>query len=65
MKALSIMLKPIHRGWAVQLTDGRELARFLGPGSRWRALRYAARATGQRRASRPRPSFPAWSGAGR
>jgi hypothetical protein len=44
MKALSMMLRPIRFGWAVQLTDGRELARFLGPGSRWRALRYATRA---------------------
>lgn len=27
-------------GWAVCLTDGRELARFRGPGARVRALRY-------------------------
>jgi hypothetical protein len=30
--------------WAVQLSDGRELARFLGPGARWRATRYIQRA---------------------
>jgi hypothetical protein len=65
MKTLSMMIKPIRHGWAVQLTDGRELARFLGPGSRWRALRYAARATGHLNPSRRQPSFPAWSGAGR
>ena len=39
-KALSIILKPIARGWAVCLTDGRELARFRGPGARTRAARY-------------------------
>jgi hypothetical protein len=40
MKALAIILKPISWGWAVCLTDGRELARFRGPGARWRALHY-------------------------
>ena len=39
-QALSIILKPIARGWAVCLTDGRELARFRGPGARTRAARY-------------------------
>jgi hypothetical protein len=34
------MLKPIVWGWAVCLTDGRELARFRGPGARWRAIHY-------------------------
>lgn len=37
---VSIMLKPIFGGWVVCLTDGRELARFRGPGARMRALRY-------------------------
>jgi hypothetical protein len=37
---LAIILKPIRGGWAVCLTDGRELARFRGLGSRLRALRY-------------------------
>jgi hypothetical protein len=37
---LAIILKPIHWGWAVCLTDGRELTRFHGPGARWRALQY-------------------------
>lgn len=45
MNALLMMIRQIPHGWAVQLTDGRELARFRGPGSRWRALRYIARAT--------------------
>jgi hypothetical protein len=39
-----MMIRPIHYGWAVQLSDGRELARFLGPGARWRATRYLRRA---------------------
>jgi hypothetical protein len=38
--ALAIILKPILGGWAVCLTDGRELVRFRGPGARSRALRY-------------------------
>ena len=40
MNALAVMLQPIDRGWAVTLTDGRELARFTGPGAKHRALRY-------------------------
>jgi len=44
MSALRMMIRPIRYGWTVQLTDGRELARFLGPGARWRALRYLRRA---------------------
>jgi hypothetical protein len=44
MKALWMMIRPIRHGWAVQLSDGRELARFLGPGARWRAKRYLQRA---------------------
>jgi len=37
------MVRPIRYGWAVQRSDGRELARFLGPGARWRAMRYLRR----------------------
>ena len=44
MIALSLMIKPILHGWVVQLSDGRELARFYGPGAKWRATRYLARA---------------------
>jgi hypothetical protein len=40
MNPLAITLKPVLFGWAVCLNDGRELARFHGPGSRWRAMRY-------------------------
>ena len=42
MNTLAVMLEPIDHGWAVTLTDGRELARFTGPGARRRALRYLA-----------------------
>jgi hypothetical protein len=45
MIALRIILRPTAHGWAVYLTDGRELARFRGPGSKWRALRYLSAAT--------------------
>ena len=38
--AVAIVLKPILWGWAVCLTDGRELARFHGPGARGRALHW-------------------------
>jgi hypothetical protein len=38
--ALAIILKPLTWGWAVSLTNGRELARFYGPGAHRRALRY-------------------------
>jgi hypothetical protein len=42
MKTLAVMLKRIDHGWAVMLTDGRELARFTDPDARLRALRYLA-----------------------
>jgi hypothetical protein len=45
MNALAVTMKPIPRGWGIYLTDGRELARFRGPGSKWRALRYLTSAT--------------------
>jgi hypothetical protein len=45
MNALLLILKPTGHGWAVCLTDGREVARYRGLGSRWRALRYLASAT--------------------
>ncbi|MBV9607546.1 MAG: hypothetical protein JO027_20695 [Solirubrobacterales bacterium] len=44
MNALRMMIRPIRHGWSVQLTDGRELARFLGPCARQRAVRYLRRA---------------------
>jgi hypothetical protein len=45
MNTLAVTIKPIPLGWGIYLTDGRELARFRGPGSKWRALRYLASAT--------------------
>jgi hypothetical protein len=42
MDAVGVMLERIERGWAVTLTDGRELARFTGPGAKRRALQYLA-----------------------
>jgi len=41
MNALAIIFKPIPGGWAVCLSDGRELARFHGLGARRRALLFA------------------------
>jgi hypothetical protein len=38
--AMALIITPIPRGWAVALTDGRQIARFSGPAARWRALRY-------------------------
>jgi hypothetical protein len=38
----TISLAPVEGGWAVILTDGRELARFIGPDAHRQALGYAA-----------------------
>ena len=43
MNPVALNLKPIAYGWAVTLSDGRELARFVGLGARRRALRYLSR----------------------
>lgn len=42
MSALALMIGPTPYGWAVYLSDGRELVRFNGPGAKRRALRYLA-----------------------
>jgi hypothetical protein len=43
---------------AARLSDGRELARFVGPGARWRATRYLKRAVeALSNPLAPRPSF--------
>jgi hypothetical protein len=42
MHGLALIINPIPYGWTVCLTDGRELARFRGPKSKRRALRYLA-----------------------
>jgi hypothetical protein len=43
MTALALMLKRITRGWAVILSDGREVTRYTGLGARRKALRYLDR----------------------
>jgi hypothetical protein len=43
MSAVGVMLKQIPGGWIIELTDGREIARFTGPAAKRRALRYLAR----------------------
>ena len=40
MTAVGVLIGPTPDGWAVYLTNGRELARFRGIAARWRALRY-------------------------
>jgi hypothetical protein len=42
MNALAVMLRPIRGGWAIDLTNGREIARFTGIGAKYRAIRYLA-----------------------
>jgi hypothetical protein len=43
MTALAVMIRPTGDGWGVYLTNGRELARFRGIGSKWRAAQYLRR----------------------
>jgi hypothetical protein len=45
MTALALMIRPTRHGWAVYLTDGREVARFTGLAAKRSALRYLASAT--------------------
>ena len=45
MNALGLVLRRTPHGWAVHLSDGRELAHFSGPGAEERARRYLARIT--------------------
>jgi hypothetical protein len=49
MYALRLMLKRIPQGWAVALSDGRELVRFHGLFAKRRALHYLATAAGSGR----------------
>jgi hypothetical protein len=44
MNTTTMSLVPVQSGWAVMLSDGRELARFTGPDARRRALRYGGAA---------------------
>lgn len=48
MTGMALMLTPVPHGWAVTLTDGRELARFVGPFARQRALRFLSSLTAAR-----------------
>ena len=34
MNPLAVLLKPVERGWAIELSNGRELARFTGLGAK-------------------------------
>ena len=43
MTAVGVLIGPTQDGWAVYLTNGRELARFRGIAARWRALRFIRR----------------------
>jgi hypothetical protein len=43
MTQLALMIRPTQDGWGVFLTNGREVIRYRGIGSRFRALRYLAR----------------------
>jgi hypothetical protein len=56
MIALALVMRPTDRGWAVYLTNGRELARYRGLFARQLALRYVQRYT--RCALKPRRPLP-------
>jgi hypothetical protein len=45
VNVLSVIVKPIALGWAVQLSNGQELVRFRGPGALRRARAYVTRIT--------------------
>jgi hypothetical protein len=45
MPALALMLGPTPDGWAVYLTNGREVRRFRGPWARRKAPRFIRRAS--------------------
>ena len=45
MTALAIMIRPTDAGWAICLTNGRELIRYRGLFSKRLALRYLQRYT--------------------
>jgi hypothetical protein len=44
MTVLALMIRPTGDGWGVYLTNGRELVRYRGIGSKWRAAQYLRRA---------------------
>jgi hypothetical protein len=45
MRTLALMIGPTADGWAVYVTDGREVGRYRGLGAKRRALRHVARAS--------------------
>jgi hypothetical protein len=48
MDPLKLIAAPAQDGWAVYLTDGREVARFRGPFAGQRAMRYLAKLSAAR-----------------
>jgi hypothetical protein len=44
MTVLALMIRPAHDGWGVYLTNGREVIHYREIRSKFRALRYLARA---------------------
>ena len=46
MTSLAYMIGPTSDGWAVYLTNGREVARYHGFGAKRRALRFLRRCIG-------------------
>jgi hypothetical protein len=50
-----VLTGPTADGWAVYLTDGREVARYRGIGAKRRALRHVARLAGGRSSMAPEP----------
>lgn len=44
MTALGVMIRPTGDGWGVYLTNGRELVRYRGMGSKRRAAAYLKKA---------------------
>ena len=61
MTSQALILMPIPFGWAIDLTGGRRVAQFRGPGARARARRYLAQIS--RRDGADHPPLPEdWSG---
>ena len=61
MTVLALMIRPTGDGWGVYLSNGRELVRFRGIGSKWRAAQYLRRMRAGadiRDALGPRPPAP-------
>src|SRR3954447_18931335 len=60
MTALALMIRPTGDGWGVYLTNGQELVRYRGIGSKWRAAQYLRRIRGggvvQEATQHPRPA---------